>query len=80
MANFEFSLSETFNKFIIVCVSVIYTIVTEFCEKLKVVSSDFSIIKNIVAPVFLESFPIKLICCGSFNSVCLLKSIAINFF
>ena len=52
--------------------------VTKFCEKLKVVSSDFSIIKNIVAPVFLKSFPIKLICCGSFNLVCLLKSIAIN--
>ena len=53
-------------------------IVTEFCEKLKVVSSDFSIIKNIVAPLSLSSFPIKLICCGSFNLVCLLKSIAIN--
>ena len=35
---------------------------TEFCEKLKVVSSDFSIIKNIAAPSFLSSFPIKLIC------------------
>ena len=51
---------------------------TEFCEKLKVVSSDFSMIKNIVAPVFFESFPVKLICCGSFNLVCLLQSIAIN--
>ena len=29
----------------------------EFCEKLKVVSSDFSIIKNIV---LLKSFPINL--------------------
>ena len=53
-------------------------IVTEFLEKLKVVSSDFSIIKNIVAPLASSSFPIKLICCGSFNLVCLLKSIAIN--
>ena len=53
-------------------------IVTEFCEKLKVVSSDFSMIKNIVAPVFFEIFPIKLISCESFNLVCLLKSIAIN--
>ena len=51
---------------------------TEFCEKLKVVSSDFSIMKNIVAPVFLKSLPVKLICCGSFNLVCLLRSIAIK--
>ena len=54
-------------------------IVTEFCEKLKAVSSDFSMMKNIVAPEFFKTFPIKLICCGSFNLVCLLKSIAINF-
>ena len=53
-------------------------IVAELCEQLKVVCSDFSIMKNIVAPVFLKSFPMKLICCGSFNLVCLLKSIAIN--
>ena len=53
-------------------------IVAEFCEKLKVVSSDFSMMKNIVAPVFFKSFPIKLICCGSFNLVYLLKSVAIN--
>ena len=55
-------------------------IVTEFSEKLKVVSSDVSMMKNIVAPVFLRSVPIKLICCGSFNLVCLLKSIAINLY
>ena len=78
VANFELSLSEPFNKFTIFCASIIYTIVTVFCEKLKVVSSDFSIIKNIVAPVFLKSLTIKLICCGSFNLVCLLRSIAIN--
>ena len=53
-------------------------IVAEGCKKLKVVSSDFSIIKNIVAPNIFESLPIKLICCGPFNLVCLLKSIAIN--
>ena len=53
-------------------------IVTEFCEKLRVVSSDFSMMKNIVAPPVAKSLPIKLICCGSFNLVCLLKSIAIN--
>ena len=78
VANFELSFSEPFNKFAIFYVSIIYTIVTEFCEKLKVVCSDFSIMKNIVAPVFLKSLPIKLICCGSFNLVCLLRSIAIN--
>ena len=78
VANFEFSLPEPFNKFKIFCVSIIYMIVTEFCKKLKVVSSDFSIIKNIVAPLLLENLPIKLICCGSFNLFCLLKSIAIN--
>ena len=53
-------------------------VVAEFCEKLKVVSSDFSRTKNIVAQRVFESLPIKLICCESFNLVCLLKSIAIN--
>ena len=53
-------------------------IVTEFCKKLKVVSSGFSMMKNIAALVFFKSFPIKLICYGSLNLVCLLKSIAIN--
>ena len=55
------------------------TRVTEFCEKLKVVSSDFSMIKNIVSSSS-SSLPIKLICCfksGFYNSFCLLKSIAI---
>ena len=53
---------------------------TEFCEKLKVVSSDFSIIKNVVAPRVFKSLPIKLICCGYFNLVSLVKSIAINLY
>ena len=53
-------------------------IVAEFCEKLKVLSSDFSIMKNIVASVCFKSFPIKLICYGSFNLACLVKSIAIK--
>ena len=79
VANFELSLSEPFNKSTIFCVSIIYTIMTGFCEKLKVVSFDFSMTKKIVAPVFFKSFPMKLICCGSFNLVCLLRSIAINF-
>ena len=68
----------SFNKFTIFCVPIIYIIVTEFCEKLKVVSSDFSMMKNIVATVFFKCFPIKLICCESFNLVCLLKSVAIH--
>ena len=80
VANFQFSLSEPFNKFTIFYVSIIYVIAAKFCEKLKVVSSDFSIMKNIVAPVFFKSFPIKLIYCGYFNLVCLLKSIAINLY
>ena len=78
VANFELSLSKLFNKFTIFRVYINYTIATEFCEKLKVVSSDFSIMKNIVASVFLKSLSIKLICCGSFNLVCLLRLIAIK--
>ena len=76
--NFEFSLSMSFNKSTIFCVSIIYMIVAGFCEKLKVVSSHFPMIKNIVAPLASSSFAIKLICCGSFNLVCLLKSVATN--
>ena len=58
-------------------------IVTEFREKLKVVSSDFSMMKNIVAPwSWFSSFPIKLICCGSFNLGCLPNQLQLicNFF
>ena len=42
-------------------------IVTEFCEKLRVASSDFSMMKNIIAQRVAKSLPIKLICCGSLN-------------
>ena len=55
--------------------------VTAFCENSKVVSYDFSIIKNIVAVVSSSNLPIKLICClksGFSNSIYLLKSIAIR--
>ena len=76
VANFELSLSVPFNKFTIFRVSITYTIVTEFC--VKVVSSDLSIMKNIVVSVFLKSLPITLNCCGSFSLVCLLRSIAIS--
>ena len=56
------------------------TTVTAFSENSKVVSSDFSLIKNIAAPLYLSSLPKKLICCFKSrfsNSICLLKSIAI---
>ena len=52
---------------------------TEFCKNSKVVSSDLSMMKNIVTPLSCPSIlPIKLICCRSFNLVYLLRSIAIN--
>ena len=57
------------------------TNVTAFCENSKVVSSDFSMMNNIVAPSFLSNLPMKLIFyfkSGFSNSFCLLKSIAIN--
>ena len=51
---------------------------TEFCKNLKVVSS-ISMMKNTVAPwAWFSSLPIKLICCGTLNLVCLLKSITIS--
>ena len=52
-------------------------IVTEFCEKLKVVSSDFSMMKNIVAPRVFKSLPIKQFFCGSFSLVCLLNMLQV---
>ena len=56
-------------------------ILTEFCKKLKVVSSDFSMMKNIVAPLSSSSLPIKLICYfkSEFsNSIYLRKSVAVS--
>ena len=56
-----------------------YMMLTKCCEKLKVVSTVFHWWKT--APSFLSSLPIKLICSfksGFSNSVCLLKSIGIN--
>ena len=57
-------------------------ILTEFCEnsKIQIVSSDFSMMKNIVALSY-QNLPIKLICCfksGFSNLIYLLKSIAIS--
>ena len=51
-----------------------------FCGNSKVLSSKFSMIKNIVASSFLVGLPMKLIYCfksGFSNSICLLKSIVI---
>ena len=51
----------------------------EFCKNSKVISSELSMMKNIVTPLSYPSILlIKLICCGSFILVCLLRSIAIN--
>ena len=55
-------------------------ILTQFCEKWKVVSSVFSIMKNI-ATSFFSSSTIKLTCCfksGFSYLICLLKSFAIT--
>ena len=79
-----------FWKFIFRTVQQIYTLLrfcfykmfTEFCKNSKVVSSDFSMRKNIVAPLLfspcLPGLPIKLICSGFFNLLYLLRSIVIN--
>ena len=64
----------------IFCVSIL-NYIHRVCEKLKVVSSNISVRKNIVAPFSSSSLPIKLICCfksGFSNLICFLKSIAIN--
>ena len=58
-----------------------YMILPEFCEKLKAVSSDFSMMKKIVAPSSSSNLPMKLFCCfkSEFSDlICLFKSIAIN--
>ena len=55
-------------------------IITEFDENSKAVSSDFSMIKNIVA-LSSSSLSIRLIYCfklGFSNSICLLEAIAIS--
>ena len=52
-----------------------YMMLTEFFENLKVVSFDFSMIKNIIAPSFLSNLQIKLIWfifqTISFNTCCI---------
>ena len=57
-----------------------HTTVTAIFENLRIVYSDFLMIRNIVALSSLI-LSIKLICCfesGFSSSICLLKSIAIN--
>ena len=58
----------------------LYKILTKFCENSQVVSSDFSMMKKIVA-VSSSILPTKLIYCfksGFSNSICLLKSTEIS--
>ena len=70
-ANFDDPLSKSFSNFTIfefqfyttLIIKLNQTIVAAFCECSKVVSSDFSVIKNISALLYLSSLPIKLICC-----------------
>ena len=53
---------------------------TEFCENSKVVSSNLSMMKSIVAALS-STFPITLICyfkSGFSNLICLLKFTAVN--
>ena len=52
----------------------------EFYKNSKVVSSDFTMVKNIVAPCAAKSLSIKLICCGYFQLFYLLKSIAVSLY
>ena len=59
-----------------------YIMLKEFFKKLKNVSSDFSLMENIVASLS-SSLPIKLIYCfksGFSNSIYLLKSIVISLY
>ena len=59
-----------------------YKILTEFGEKLKVVSTKLSMIKYIVAALSSSRLPMKLIYCfksGFSNSICLLKSMQLIF-
>ena len=80
IANLDSSLLEPLKKIITFCFP-LYMILIEFCEKLKVGSSDFPMIKNIVTPLSSSNLPIKLIYCfksGFSNSIGLLESVAIN--
>ena len=78
VANFENSFSTVYQVYSFLCFH-FYKLFTELCKNSKVVFSDFSMMKNIVAPLaWFSSLPVKFICCESFNLACLLKSIAIN--
>ena len=73
VANFQYSLLVSPNKFTIFWVSIFILsenqiTVTAFCENSKVAISDFSMIKKIVVFSFLVSLPMNLICC--FKSEC----------
>ena len=80
VANLNYSLLESFNRFTIFWVS-IYIMGRVFCKNSKFVSSVLSIIKKIVASSYLSSLPMKLIYCivsAFLNRTCLLKSVATN--
>ena len=80
LAKFEDSLLASPNKFTVFWVFIFIpgqnqTMVAKFWVNLKVVSSDFSMMKN-VASSFLSSLPIKLICC--FKSGFLIQFVCLN--
>ena len=88
-ASFEGSLSEPFNIFTFFLLFRLYTELIKvnqvafmaLCENSKDFSSDFSMIKNIVA-LYSSSLSIALVWyfkLGFFNSICLLRFITINF-
>ena len=78
VANFEYSFLVLSKQIYNILSFHFYKMFTEFSKNSKVVSSDFSMMKNIVAPwAWCPSLSIKLICCGSFHLVYLLKLIAI---
>ena len=73
VANLDFSLLELYSKFVFLCVSILYNI-NNFLWKTKSCFFYFPVMKNIVAPSFLSSLPIKLIFCiisASSNSILL---------
>ena len=74
--NFKYSFSELFNKFTNFLVPMFYMMVTEFFENLRVVFFRFFNDEKHYCSIFLVfKFSMKLICCGFFKLVCLLKPI-----
>ena len=83
VANFEDFYIASPNKAKIFCFSIFIhgqnqTTVAAFCLNSKVVSPDFLMMKNFVAPSFLSTPPIKLICC--FKLGFLIQFVCLNLF